>query len=67
MARSRVLLCELESLQVPHLVAAALHDRDGRAETGSDRPPSRSHCFCGAEIDIAGTDERVYAAHMETA
>jgi hypothetical protein len=24
----------------------------------------RSKCFCGEEIDIAGTDNHVYAAHM---
>jgi hypothetical protein len=30
-------------------------------------PDGRSHCFCGAEIDIAGMDKHVYAAHMETA
>jgi hypothetical protein len=29
-------------------------------------PDGRSHCFCGAEIDIAA-DKHVYAAHMETA
>ena len=30
-------------------------------------PDGRSRCFCGAEIDIRGTDAHVYAAHMETA
>ncbi len=30
-------------------------------------PGGRSRCFCGAEIDISGTSEHVYAAHMETA
>jgi hypothetical protein len=24
----------------------------------------RSRCYCGAEIDIAGMDQHVYAAHM---
>jgi hypothetical protein len=27
-------------------------------------PSGRSHCFCGAAIDIAGIDRHVYEAHM---
>jgi len=27
-------------------------------------PDGRSRCFCGAKIDIAGTEQHVYAAHM---
>ena len=27
-------------------------------------PDGRSRCFCGAEIDIAGTEQHVYTAHM---
>ena len=27
-------------------------------------PDGCSRCFCGAEIDIAGTEQHVYTAHM---
>jgi hypothetical protein len=30
-------------------------------------PDGRSRCFCGAEIDVKGAVEHVYAAHLETA
>jgi hypothetical protein len=37
-------------------------------ETGCKLPTQvasgRSRCFCGAEIDIAGTEGHVYAAHI---
>jgi hypothetical protein len=37
-------------------------------DTGTKMPTSlpngRSQCFCGAVIDIAGTDQHVYDAHM---
>jgi hypothetical protein len=41
--------------------------RDAGCRMPTQLPDGRSRCFCGAEIDIAGTDKHVYAAHMETA
>ncbi len=30
----------------------------------TQEPSGRSHCFCGVEIDIAGTHRHVYATHL---
>jgi hypothetical protein len=41
----------------------AMHDAGCRMPTQSTT--GRSRCFCGTEIDIAGVDDHVYAAHMK--
>jgi hypothetical protein len=40
----------------------AMHDAHLRLPT--QFPEGRARCFCGATIDIKGTDAHVYAAHM---
>jgi hypothetical protein len=39
-----------------------MHDTGTRLPT--QLPSGRSHCFCGATIDIASTGRHVYEAHM---
>jgi hypothetical protein len=39
-----------------------MHDTGTRPPT--QLPSGRSHCFCGAAIDIASTSQHVYDAHM---
>jgi hypothetical protein len=40
----------------------AMHDTATKMPTSA--PSGRSQCFCGTEIDIAGTERHVYEAHM---
>ena len=38
--------------------------REAGCKLPTQMPDGRSRCFCGAEIDIAGTEQHVYTAHM---
>ena len=40
--------------------------RDAHLRLPTEFAEGRSRCFCGAEIDIAGTSPHVYAVHMTT-
>ena len=38
--------------------------REAGCKLPTEMADGRSRCFCGAEIDIAGTEQHVYTAHM---
>ena len=38
--------------------------REAGCKLPTEMAGGRSRCFCGAEIDIAGTEQHVYTAHM---
>jgi hypothetical protein len=40
---------------------------DAGCRLPTNLPDGQSRCFCGAEINIRGAAQHVYAAHMETA
>ena len=38
--------------------------REAGCKLPTQMPDGHSRCFCGAEIDIVGTDQHVYTARM---